>query len=198
MTRPARRRAPGRLVRRAAISAGAGALLTIAAAWALALRPPEAPIYGFTFGGSPRTSPTPWPEVRFSPRTTARAFGQRVLASGFDYPPAAERASGWPMLALRGWVWLEVLAGGHTTSTHRALSFAPAAGSRAIRKPLLGLSPMWPGFAADTAFYGSIAFSLWLAGTALHRRQRRAQNRCPRCGYDMTGAPSPTCPECGS
>lgn len=37
--------------------------------------------------------------------------------------------------------------------------------------------------------------------TALHARNRRrrwlGQNRCPTCGYSLTGLPSNRCPECG-
>ena len=54
------------------------------------------------------------------------------------------------------------------------------------------------GFAVDTAFYAAIAFTLWSAPGAIRRHRRQARGHCPACGYNLKGAPTPTCPECGA
>src|SRR6266478_5076995 len=41
---------------------------------------------------------------------------------------------------------------------------------------------------------GLILVALWAIAIG---DRARGRPRCPRCWYDMTGAPSPTCPECG-
>lgn len=41
------------------------------------------------------------------------------------------------------------------------------------------------------------AAAVWLLYRALIGRRNDGRPRCPKCWYDMTGAPSLTCPECG-
>ena len=62
----------------------------------------------------------------------------------------------------------------------------------------LPLSPIWPGFAVNTAFY---AAPLWLLFAvmprAVRRHLRRRRGRCLKCGYDLRGDLAGGCPECG-
>ena len=55
--------------------------------------------------------------------------------------------------------------------------------------------PLWPGFALDTAFYGTLAFLLWSAPGYVRTTRRRRRGRCVACGYELKGMP--VCPECG-
>jgi hypothetical protein len=63
-----------------------------------------------------------------------------------------------------------------------------------------GLVPeLWPGFALDTAFYGTLVFLLWSAPGVVRRRARLRRGACPACGYDLKGGSAGgTCPECGA
>jgi hypothetical protein len=76
----------------------------------------------------------------------------------------------------------------------RAERLQPVAG-------FLPIHPLWPGFALDAAFYGTIVFLLWSAPGVVRRRSgrnRKRRGRCPACGYDLRGSAGGPCPECGS
>lgn len=100
--------------------------------------------------------------------------------------------SGWPMQALEsqgrtsdGWpghgTW--AVNGGIALRTDRWLPF------------LL----LWPGFAVDTAFYGSLVFLAWKGPGHIRRRSRVRRGECVRCGYPRAGlAGDAACPECGA
>lgn len=62
---------------------------------------------------------------------------------------------------------------------------------------VLPLRVIWPNFAYCTLFYATIAWFLFFGPGALRRWMRRRRNRCSRCGYDLRGAESTCCPECG-
>jgi len=61
----------------------------------------------------------------------------------------------------------------------------------------LPLRPVWPGFAIDALFYGSLWFALACAFVSAKRRLRTFRGRCPRCAYDLRGRLAAGCPECG-
>lgn len=60
----------------------------------------------------------------------------------------------------------------------------PALANRTIR-----------GLPESLLFFGVIA---GMIATLTLRRRRFAPGSCPACGYDLHGAPTPTCPECGA
>ncbi len=61
----------------------------------------------------------------------------------------------------------------------------------------LPLTPLWPGIAINTVFYGAILWLLVPGPFALRRYVRRRRGRCITCGYDLRGAFDEGCPECG-
>jgi hypothetical protein len=59
-------------------------------------------------------------------------------------------------------------------------------------------TPLWPGFLANTLFYGAMVWALSQILLILRRRSRRRRGRCVRCGYNRAGlAAAVVCPECG-
>ena len=48
---------------------------------------------------------------------------------------------------------------------------------------------LWPGFVIDTLFYAAIWGGMWSGCVGGKRFIRSKRGRCPRCGYDLRGAP---------
>jgi hypothetical protein len=185
-----------------------GAAATVGVAWGLFLTPPEVsdgePAHASEW---PIRVPASWPsQPQQSEQSTevVRCFGRWIFyGDGWRPDPQCEcilnvYRSGWPALALQSFSGRAALYPGlderaEGLPTPRWLArLSPAAGI------LLPSRPLWPGFALDTAFYAAIALTLWSAPPAIRRRLRHSRGHCPACGYDLKGAPSATCPECGS
>jgi hypothetical protein len=62
---------------------------------------------------------------------------------------------------------------------------------------LLPTRPLWPGFLINTIFYAIILWLLIPGPFVLRRMIRIKRGRCPKCGYDLRGAPGIGCAECG-
>ena len=106
---------------------------------------------------------------------------------------------GWPMRSmwsqphsafLREGEWEIIPARGGIRS---ALSPWTALGIPRVRP----LTPIWPGFAVNTIFYGLILWLLLPGRFVLRRIIRRKRGRCIACGYDLRGDLDHGCPECG-
>lgn len=55
--------------------------------------------------------------------------------------------------------------------------------------------PIWPGFLANTALYGTSVLVVWLALSRWRRRRRVRRGLCTECAYELAGLR--VCPECG-
>jgi hypothetical protein len=111
-------------------------------------------------------------------------------------------AWGWPARALCGTEFRHLnYAGdgkylGHTETlsgflTTRNGILGDAHGALPVR-------PYWFGFAVDTLAYGALALAMIAAPGMVRRRVRSWRGRCVACGYDLKGAGSGVCPECGA
>jgi hypothetical protein len=103
-------------------------------------------------------------------------------------------------LARDGSFMIGAATGHGAYSVPQSLGRSPKAegGSFLWKDPVLPLLPLWPGFALDTAFYGTLTFLLWSAPGVLRRRSRLRRGACPACGYDLRGNAGGRCPECGA
>lgn len=139
--------------------------------------------------------PAGWPEPNWDARY--RTLGDRItdvrardLASSELPRPATHAAfvhrAGWPALGLR----YTSLWDGRETMT----------GAVRLRHPIgysvfLPVAPAWPGFAVNTAVYGSGAWLLATLPGMAHRRRRVRRGLCPSCAFPV--GHSALCTECG-
>jgi hypothetical protein len=184
---PKRERNVGWRVFRASLCLVVGALVTFAIAAVATQQVHSLPSASSSQTGViawPRRMPEGWP-----PHATRLALGRYPACVTLYYSATGSRLfllrveGGWPAHAMR--FDMAPLAGG------------PAGhdGWQIGKRTVIPRNLLWPGFALDTAFYGTLAFLLWSAPGFVKRTRRRRRRLCVACGYELRGMQK--CPECG-
>jgi len=162
----------------------------------------------------------PWLELSPSTRELLIQYidSRNAAGAGFKELAAAESAcvtcynfAGWPFQsAASAQIWNDRID--ETDSIVGGFSLFVGASARSESRIVLPLTPVFPGCALSTLFYGGIWFGLLSGVGAVRRGVRRRRRRCPQCGYDLRGhrhvgtpgsearrheEQSAGCPECG-
>ncbi len=104
-----------------------------------------------------------------------------------------EDARGWPSLTLSCADTSVVGLPGFTVLDGIEVGSPPDNAN--IRSISLPLRPIWPGFAINTLFYGTLLWLLIYGLSVLRRFVRVRRGLCPKCAYPM--GESHVCTECG-
>ncbi|MHC5005202.1 MAG: hypothetical protein ACYTJ0_19020 [Planctomycetota bacterium] len=175
----------------------AGAVVNLAVAWSYPLWPDpnqwETTEVDVASDFWSEAVPPDWPPCGTVGRRTRSAVltvDMRYVDVTSPSPALGRYASGFPLRCVRSYVRFEG-ANGSVRSVRHGLELADA--------PLivLGLSPVWPGFAINTALYAAALWLLIAGPFAVRRLLRSRRGRCVACGYDLARGRGGACPECG-
>ena len=183
-----------------------GALTTIGVAWSFLILPAGGPnvYHPVPFDKPwPVSVPAHWPkhaELFLHAQSTVSgggAFTAGATGNFFEYVMARY---GGPFRSFRMeyWVSNEPLFGlqeRHDGVRIPRTSFGPG------RSPYLWLPirPIWPGFLADTVFFGALFWCGSWGWRSAVRFEREIRQACLHCGFSRRGLRAGTpCPECGN
>lgn len=190
-----------------------GVVTSVAVAWGCAVWEPDwslgsrhigiallAEEFGFTVQREgelewPRAVPSNWQAPHYSASLSQSTFAVRVTMS-----PEANIQTlityGWPLRCLDFEARKESLDD-ETFTRWTCLRVPSWLMSRRRSYDVLPLRPVWMPFMATTLIYGSTFWIMLFGPGLLIRRRRRRTGRCVKCGYDLRGSESGSCPECG-
>ncbi len=173
-----------------------GAILNIAVAWACVLWSPVSKISLLT------DYPEYQADVRGLPADQTIATG---MSKGFGivrftftwHVPAEAHAiwhirAGWPCEAMAGQIDVEGKIFGALSAPRWLYGMV----DDPDRRPL-PITPLARGFAINSILWALLIATITLGPGWLRRLYRKHFDRCPTCGYDLSGAAHDRCPECG-
>ena len=124
-----------------------------------------------------------------------RQFASRSARDPWDYKLVVRIEAGWPMRSLAG-AHLSDRNDQAIESWYSTAIINPWLADNEQAFNFIPYRPMWLGFALNSLLYATI---LWIpfAPFALRQVLRRRRGACMQCGYDLRGAVSAGCSECG-
>jgi len=114
-------------------------------------------------------------------------------------PEAMETKSGWPLLSMRAWQWLNSAnPAGQPFSYDSPLviTIGSATTYPIPARRVLPIRVIWLGFVVNAAIFGAAVWCLLFGIQFIRRSIRAGWNCCSECGYPI--GTSAVCTECGS